>query len=484
MLAPIDEIPERVFETDVCIAGGGPAGITLALALAKSGTNVVLLEGGGLAPPTPEEKSLYSGASSGRSYPLSMSRLRYFGGSSGHWGGWVRPLDKIDFARKPHIQHSGWPIDRSDMTEWYNQAHTWLEIPSSEYFEDQEPPFQEKLLSAKHGIVNRFFRFSPPTRYGSRYLEDVTSSKNLTCLLGANLTKLHTQNQKIESVTAVSLSGKEIEVRARYTVLATGGIENARILLNTAEHSKDAIGNHSDWLGRNFMDHPGWSPGRVISKSDLSYYRFDYDGVAAMPALGIADEVLMSEKTLNCCGFLHPVGFDKDIQKQYFRNPWFNELRGAEDIASYRLQLIFEPSPTRDSRLTLTNETDSLGIRKVDLHWAIDDSDFDMLARSIDRITEFFGVSGSGRMKLLKPVNNETRKARLGNGMHHMGTTRMSESANDGVVDINCAVHGMENLYIAGSSVFPTAGFSNPTLTIVALSCRMAAHLTQKLDRS
>ena len=160
MLTFLDQITERVLETDVCIAGAGPAGITLAVQLAERGLAVVLLEGGGLAPPTPEEKSLYDGQTSGRAYPLETSRLRYFGGTTGHWGGWSRPLDDIDFAVKPHIEYSGWPIDRAELAPWYALAHDWLEMPVSEYFQDRDPPFSHKLLTSEHGLVNRFFRFS------------------------------------------------------------------------------------------------------------------------------------------------------------------------------------------------------------------------------------------------------------------------------------------------------------------------------------
>ena len=484
MLTPLDQVTESTLETDVCIAGAGPAGITLALQLSKLGFQVVLLEAGGLSPPVPEEKSLYEGSSSGRNYPLNSSRLRYFGGTSGHWGGWCRPLDDIDFIPKPHIPYSGWPINRTDLDPWYPRAHEWLEIPTAEYFQDRPPPFTNKLLPEMHGVTTHFFRFSPPTRYGTRYRDSIEKSPNIQCLLGANVTDLIENDGLVSAVTARSLRGKEIGVKARCTVLATGGIENARILLNSSEHSENALGNKGDWLGRGFMDHPGWAPGILVANANLNYHKFVQDGVPVMPVMGLTKETLINEQLISCCALLHPVGFDDGIQRDYFSNPWFKNMAQDKEPDTYRMQLIFEPSPCRDSRVQLTSRLDKLGLRKLDLHWAINDSDYTMLAKSIDHFVSFFGQSGMGRVRLLELIDKARKNATFTNGMHHMGTTRMSEDPANGVVDSNCRVHGVENLFVAGSSVFPSVGFSNPTLTIIALACRLADHLNNVLTES
>lgn len=485
MLGSLDQLAEAVIEADVCVVGAGPAGITLALSLADLGREVVLLEGGGLAPPGPEELDLYAGEVSGRKYPLRASRLRFFGGTTGHWGGWSRPLDPIDLAAKPHIPFSGWPLERSGLDPWYAQAHQWLEIPANDYFGDRAPPFAGNLLPATLGLTTRYFRFSPPTRYGTAYRDRVAESLRVRCYLGANATGLERAGEgRIRAVFARSLQGKQLEVRARNVVLAMGGIENARFLLNSAEQTDTAIGNHSDWLGRGFMDHPGWSPGTVISQDKLAYHQFTHEEQLVMPVLGIADDVLMNERLVNCCGILHPVSFDENIEKAYFSNPWSGGLGAAGEVSSYRLQLIFEPSPCRASRVDLTEQRDALGLRRANLHWTFNDYDFEMLERSISLINAYLGQTGMGRLKLVKPVNESTIKAPIGTGLHHMGTTRMSAAPSEGVVDADCRVHGFDNLYIAGSSVFPTVGFSNPTLTIVALACRMANRIDQELSRA
>lgn len=478
MLVILDQLDDEVVEADVCVIGAGPAGISLAMELADGGTDVVLLEGGGLAPPGPDGLDLYAGEVTGRDYPLQVSRLRYFGGTTGHWGGWSRPLDDVDFAAKAHIEYSGWPIDRATLDPWYKKAHTWLQIPGDDYYLDRKPPFSDSLLPGAYGVTSRFFRFSPPTRFGDEYRESVAGHKEVRCVLDANATGLRLDGTgAVEAVHARSLRGKRLEVRASVTVLAMGGVENARFLLNTHEQPEAAVGNQGDWLGRGFMDHSGWSPGSLVARPGLSYHRFDHDDGPVMPVLGIADEVLLSEKLINCCGTLHGQSFDKKIEKNYFQNAWFDDTDGLGEAESYRFQLIFEPSPCRDSRVTLLDERDAVGLRRTRLNWAFNDSDFEMLSRSIDHFIAYFGLTGLGRLKLRKPVNNKTINSRFGAGMHHMGVTRMSADPATGVVDENCRVHGTDNLFIAGSSVFPSVGFSNPTLSIVALSCRLADHI-------
>ena len=196
-----------------------------------------------------------------------------------------------------------------------------------------------------------------------------------------------------------------------------------------------------------------------------------------MPVLGIEDQFLLDQDLINCCGLLQPMAFTDDIEPAYFQNAWFGESEGFDEVDAYRLQLIFEPSPCRDSRVTLGKDKDAMGLRRTHLHWAFNKADFARLKRSVEIFSDYFGLTGLGRFKLTKPVNQKTSSGRIGNGWHHMGTTRMSTDPSSGVVDENCRVHDTQNLYVAGSSVFPSVGFSNPTLTIVALACRMAEHL-------
>ena len=119
-------------------------------------------------------------------------------------------------------------------------------------------------------------------------------------------------------------------------------------------------------------------------------------------------------------------------------------------------------------------------MKRLHLHWDFNDTDFHMLDAAISHINQYLHLAKVGRLKLDKPVTTKNIAGRIGNGWHHMGTTRMSDSQNNGVVDRHCKIHGSDNVYVAGSSVFPSVGFSNPTLTITALACRLAAHLSEQ----
>ncbi|MGH8222265.1 MAG: FAD-dependent oxidoreductase, partial [Woeseiaceae bacterium] len=192
-------------ESQVCIVGGGPAGITLALELAKSGIDVALLEGGGTTP-SAESQRFYAGENIGQPYfPLDTCRLRVLGGSSTHWSGWCGPLDESDFQRKDWIPLSGWPIARSDLEEHYRTAHQYLNLGPFEYGVDHWaseysdfPDFEAKNL------VARLIQFSsPPVRFGTAYFNQLDTSGRIRVYLHANATRLDLgeNGQKIGSVS-------------------------------------------------------------------------------------------------------------------------------------------------------------------------------------------------------------------------------------------------------------------------------------------
>lgn len=484
LYASIADVAASTLETNCCVIGAGPAGITCALELAKRGKSVVLLEGGGLTPPDDQALDLYRGLVSGtRKYPLQPSRLRYFGGTSGHWGGWCRPLDPIDFMAKAHIPHSGWPIRHETLLPWYADAHRWLQIDKPEYYEGVAPDFASQLLPSEYGVTTKYFRFSPPTRFGEVYLHDVSEQSQLHCVLNATAVQLSCASDgRATSLTARSLDGEELTVRAEQFVVAMGGIENARFLLACADENKSIPWQTADWLGRGFMDHAGWQVGQVLARADLRYQQFGAQPDLVMPVLAIEEELLATEGLINCCLMLRPVPKITGIDSAYALNPWVTKQQSEDQIGGYRASIIWEPSPCRTSRITLSDRRDSLGVRRLNLHWDFNANDFKMLDASISHLNRYLHLTHSGRLKLEKPVNQKTMTARIGNGWHHMGTTRMSANTETGVVDEHCRIHQSPNVYVAGSSVFPSVGFSNPTLTITALACRLAAHLAGDED--
>jgi len=472
------EIKSKQINTEVCIIGAGAAGITLALEFEKLGVDNILIEGGGLEYPTPEQLDLYDAAVGDKPYPVATSRLRYFGGSTNHWGGWSRALDDFDFNQKPYFTEKGWPISQEAVHQYYPKAAEICEIP---HFEKCHNGYYQKQLT--DGVIdwqnnlftNKFFVFSPPTRFGTKYLDTISHSKHITTYLNANATELLFNGKTIEGVVAKSLDGKQLKITAKHTILAMGGLENARFMLNNHNNDfKQGVGNHADWLGRCFMDHPGFQPIDLLLPKGLNYKRHLFEDEAVMPVISMTDEALLKHQLNNFCVMLGRKKDDETLNPEYMNNPWFKQT--AHPAGNYNAQFIFEPSPCKDSRITLTSEKDGLGMNKLKLDWRFNDRDFRSLEKVVKLMIQEMGVTNLGRIKWKKFFEPKTIKA-IGGGMHHAGTTKMSSHPSDGVVDENCQVHETEGLFVIGNSVFPHVGFSNPTITIVALSLRLANHI-------
>jgi choline dehydrogenase-like flavoprotein len=465
-------------EFDLVIIGAGPAGITLARELALTGRRIALLEAGGLTHPDAEQLSLYEGEVTGLPYPIAASRQRFFGGTSNHWGGWCRPLDAVDFSARPWMPGNGWPIKRSELMPFYRRAHDFVEIPTQDY-EIEDDVDEDVVLPAGNNSAfrNAGFRFSPPTRFGQRYRDELRGLDNVSVFLHATVTDLVHNRGRVQKAVIRTLDGHRFGFSAGLFVLATGGLEVPRLLLHTATSDRAALGNRSGRVGRYFMEHFGYSPGYLMTRSELKYHRHEGRDAPLMPVLTPSVEVMQRLEVNNCCLLLTAVEPDTAWPPEALQTP---ALAPRLDVSAwrYRITMINEPTPNPESRVSLSDERDALGLRKLQLHWAIVDRDLDGIDRLIKELARWLGQSGLGRMQYSRPVSPETTQSFTG-GMHHMGATRMSRDPADGVVDTDCRVHGTDNLYVASSAVFPQSGYSNPTLTILALSLRLADHLKE-----
>lgn len=474
-----------VIELDVAIAGGGAAGITLALELADADLRVGLFEGGGLKPPLLDEQHPYNGEAQGRDYSLIGSRLRYFGGSTNHWGGWCRPLEELDFKPRQHVPLSGWPIDRQTLEPFYRKAARICEIepPGFEtpqagaerrwdYFEAYDPEF-----------VSRTFRFSPPTRFGERYGARIEQSKQVTVWLESTVCEIERDGSRVSGLRIQS-NGSEFRARAGAYVIALGGIENARLLLNSDRSTPGGIGNHSGYLGRCFADHAGKAIGLLLAGQAVPYRLHSQSGIRVLPHLSLREDLLNRHGLPNFGAVLSEESTSSLLDGSYLDDDAiFSGWRGSPRNRTYSVVVRFEPTPNPESRVALSREKDAYGMRRTQLDWRINGADFE----SLDRITELLarkvGRAGIGRFLRYFHDTPAEREAALNYQSHHMGTTRMSHSPAQGVVDPNCRVWGVDNLHLAGSSVFPTFGFANPTLTVVAMAARLAQHLKTELKR-
>lgn len=503
----------ETLETDVCIIGAGPAGTTLAFELAAIGVDSCVLESGGLEY-EPQTQALARGKSIGLPYSqLDAARLRFLGGTSNHWSGWCRKFDAIDFEARRWVRDSGWPIERAAMEPYYGRAFPYVQTgPLKRVETAAEGP--AGLEFSGDAIGNTFFWLSPPTRFGTAYRPQLQQSARVRVILHANAVELVANESvnAIERVRVKTLQDQQFEVRARRFVVATGGIENARLLLNSNRQQTAGIGNQHDLVGRYFMDHAGIVSGTAMifaSKETLGYYdrHVRLAARASQPERRAIGAVWLSEATqrehglLNYCALLEEssrgeaFGFEQQDDGASFGDALGNVLSSMDDLfadtyrrtigsnpaALYRVVNMCEPSPNRDSRVTLGTERDALGLAQPVLDWRMNASDRETVIRAHELLGQALGGAELGRLLMIeegeRPSWPPLFRGRLEHGWHHMGTTRMHSDPRQGVVDPDCRVHGMGNLYIAGSAVFPTYSFSQPTLTIVALAIRLAGHL-------
>ncbi|ADE16269.1 GMC oxidoreductase [Nitrosococcus halophilus Nc 4] len=520
MLIDARSVPrDHLVETDICIVGAGAAGITLARELRSQPFRVCLLESGGLEFDA-QTQALYEGENIGQSYyPLASTRLRYFGGSTNHWVGACRPLDPMDFEKRSWVPYSGWPFGREELDSYYQRAHRICQLgpytyEPGDWLVPGAPPPTFKGPRA----VSTLFQFSPPTRFGQVYREEIEGAPNIATYLHANVVEFETLDplNRVARARVACLDGKRFQVAAKQFVLAVGGIENARILLLSNRTRKAGLGNEYDLVGRFFMEHPHLYSGMLMPVRDgvvTDFYETQkLHGVRARGAVTISEKVARQENLVNFSAFLRPYsipGLDafEHIVESLGRGEmpehflWnlkrvmvnfdeiagyaYRRLRGQENAVPQVLVLHnrSEQVPNPDSRVRLSNERDALGQNRVALDWKLSAIDKHSLQRSHELVALDFGAAGLGRMRVELDGEVASWPAELGGGNHHMGTTRMHRNPKLGVVDPDCRVHGIANLYVAGSSVFPTSGCSNPTLTIVALAVRLADHLKGLMRR-
>lgn len=504
-----------IIEGDICIVGAGASGISMALALDGSPWKVILLEGGGFDYED-RMQELYAGTSSGQRYfPLKSIRLHYFGGTTGHWAGFCAPFDDIDFIKRDWVPHSGWPIQKKDLDPYYARAHKVLELGpydySEEFWRDRTEGWNP-LPFNKEVVWNKLWQFSPPTRFGTVYRNAVLASKNIHLYTYANVTELIAgENVKqVHSATVKNFSGKTHTVRAKKFILACCAIQNARILLASNRQAKSGLGNEKDLVGRYFMEHLEMKSAELFlaRRDDMHMYMWDF-GTKARSELAIAANEQKRLGILNGTSSLSPL--ESARKQKAFIDNWEDdkgngmakqmremevpdEKEGSDKSSknqrkgytSFQLFTRIEQAPNPDSRITLGKEIDELGVPRAHLHWTLTDLEKRSIRAIHALIGKEAGRTGLARVRLLEYLRDENDRSWpsfTGGGWHHMGTTRMHDDPNQGVVNANGRVHGIDNLYVAGSSCFPTAGAPNPTLTIVALSLRLVDHIRDQLVR-
>ena len=480
---------------DVCIAGGGVAGITLAIYLARKGTSVLLLEAGGLEPEA-ESQEIYDGTIVGRDYfGLDVCRLRFLGGTSNHWGGMCYPLDEIDFHERDYAAWSGWPIEKADLQPYAAEACRVLGVT----------PWRDEgsVLGGSDGHLRKISFQSATvdgqwTNFKDVYLNELTNSPNITVALHANVTDIALTDDlsAVKGLTVNQLRRDQPSqmVSATKFVVCFGGIENARFLLNCDSQVKSGIGNQRDLVGRFFMEHHHLDVGVAVLSMAGAGWRKGLHNFYDAAYLSPTEKFVKSKRVMNCglrvqSGFLATnaiVELKQELKIFACSNDWLTGVFCPSDLAEINavvLRAAWEQAPNPESRVTLGADRDQFGKRRTVLDWRVGDLDRRTIRENAVEFGRFLAQSEFGRLRLADWVlDPDQPMPGLGEGEetagnHHMGTTRMAATAERGVVDSNSKVFGLDNLYIGGSSVFPTCGHANPTFTIVQTVLRLADHL-------
>lgn len=521
---------------DLAVVGAGPAGIAIVDRLRTARLSIGLLESGGFDPELGTQR-LYRGEIVGDPYfALDACRYRLFGGSSNRWGGWCRPLDPIDFERRDWIPGSGWPIGSAELEPFYADAARLLELSTPDFtLSSWSSRLPSPLPLEGEDFEHAIFQYSPETNFAKRYGERIRAAANVTTLIHANVTEmlLDPGGARVRALRVRTLTGRSFTVRARAVVLATGGIENARLLLASRDLRPAGLGNEHDLVGRYFMEHIHVASGHVAAMGDpipRGFYRkARYDDVLVRGVLTPTARALARHRLPSCSialearswsfhgtpflgwsprlttapviayrrlGHRHPVAADrlKAGAELLWKAARIAKNGRAELNARARylpdrargwrvISLYFraEQVPARASRVSLGTGRDELGMPLTRLDWRVGDNNCASIIGWLTALDSALRSAGIGHVVM----PTEGWEAGVIGGPHHMGTTRMSADPRDGVVDAHCRVHSVDNLYIAGSSVFTTGGYVNPTFTIVALALRLADQLTRALnDRS
>jgi peptidoglycan/xylan/chitin deacetylase (PgdA/CDA1 family) len=316
-------------------------------------------------------------------------------------------------------------------------------------------------------------------------------------------------------------------VRAKHYVLAAGGTENPRLLLLSNHVASRGLGNEHDLVGRYFMEHPHTERKIIVPRRRISsaLYGLGFRNRAIAARLALPAELQEREQLLNYSGNIEPVYFGHtsagwlafrklvlSLSRSRSTDPFIRyppygrkglSLREVGDVvrqfdrvtvaaflqlfqpegfnAAFVLESKPEQAPNPESRLVLDHARDAFGLNRIKLDWRMLPIDRRTTVRAEEIIEGELRRLGIGSLAPLGPGDIEGWPANLHGGWHQIGMTRMHEDPRRGVVDATGRVHGMANLFITGSSIFPTAGAAPPTLTIVALAMRLADHLQHRV---
>lgn len=500
---------------DVAIVGAGAAGIPLGLSLKNKGYSVSIFEGGGEFF-SEESQNLYSGSVVDRDLPygLQFSRMRFLGGSTNCWGAGCGIFGEKELLYRDWVSKSSWPIEYDVLVPFYKKASEFLELPDLIEAENK----REKIIK---GFDNPGLFYTKKRNFKNEFYNELKSSQKVNVFLQANFKNFkESVGQRIEKIEVVGLGNSSLSCSAKVMVLCCGGVENARLLLNSKGRSGDPIGNANDLVGRYFSDHPITPIASIHAPEHSILNRLERisaisqtaeSEVLFVPSFKIPDAVQKQRKMLNSTVSFQMENLplsDAALSAWALKKGWTESgfeglsIDRVKDVLSnpvavaqamyqravggsrFGMRIQMEQEPNFNSRVMLSKEQDRFGHYKTLLDWQFTELDRHTIDETLKYCSEIFASGKIGLLKVDPPIVDEPDAipADLRGGQHHSGTTRMGINAEEGVVDRDLKVFGTSNLYVLGSSVMPTNSWVNPTFTIIALAFRLGSHIDRVLN--
>ena len=455
-------------EFAVVIIGSGPAGITTALELEKKNIKSIIIEAG-QENYNENSQKFYKAKVSGDSITdLSASRLRQFGGTSGHWGGWSKPMANYNFEKWP-FNSKDLDIYRKDTCEILNIKNQFRNLNLNKYLDQIE------------------FQYSD-VKFADKYGEHIKKSDKILLILNTQLLYFIGNNKKIDYAECIS-SNSKIKISGKYFILACGGIENSRLLL-WSKHKNQNLFDKDLPIGKYWMHHPWIIGGAGLVNKDKIKKKFtsdflEYDGPIHF---AVNKKFIEDKKTLSAGIYLTPdedTKFYKEIVKDILciAPKYGKKIAGKFFSKSLKCGNIFmhlEEEPNINNRITLDKTKDEFGIPIVKLIYQKSKKSLQTAKSALEELANLCRDENFGRIAIDKKIFNLEEFKSMG-AWHHMGGTRAGSNIKDSVVDKNLKIHGIDNIYVSGSSNFPTGGFTNPTFTIIQLAIRLSEKIKERL---
>jgi choline dehydrogenase-like flavoprotein len=507
----LSETPQADFVADICIAGAGAAGITLAVEFARKGKKVLLLEGGG-AVREDSSQAIYDSEIVGLPHRgIHTGRIRVKGGTTVRWGGQILELDAIDFTPRPGVPESGWPFPKTELTSFYERA---LELEGLARVERSDEAVWRDLglpFTQFADLDAYLSRWCPEPNFARLHNQTLTTHPNIHLWLHASVVELMTEGDTATGLRCRTLTGVETVFRARRYIFALGGIESSRFFLQPRPGGLPW--NRSGLLGQHFQDHIDCNAA-LIEPRNLASFHDTFDPIIAhgfkyLPKLRLPPQLQAQLGTLSIGSTMsfEDTGKVRMQAKHTIRNLMrgrFSEVSGgnlshtakhvpmlfhqawryyiqrrayAPPTVRILLRIHCEQEPTSRSSIALTDQRDPLGLRRIRFDWQISE-------RELETIRQYVLLAQRSLADVARIIpdpdlmsGSPNFLARCDDSNHHMGGMRMSTSETTGIVDTNLCLYDVTNTYICSSAVFPCSGFSNPTHTVLALAIRLSDHL-------